>query len=45
MTVLEGLRKDFGTTLILATHDQALTDLATRRLLLSDGEVSQPGSD
>jgi len=43
MVILEGLRKDFGTTLILATHDQSLTSQATRKLLLDEGKLSQSG--
>jgi len=45
MAILEGLRTDFGTTLILATHDQSLTNQATRKLLLSEGGISQSGNE
>ena len=33
------VRKEFGTTLVLATHDQELSGRATRRILLRDGKA------
>lgn len=37
--LLTGLHRDFGTTLVLVTHDQDLAQLAERVIVLRDGRV------
>ena len=39
LDLLERLRREAGTTLVLVTHDPALADRATRRVRLRDGRV------
>ncbi len=43
LEVLADLRRRFGTTLVLVTHDAAVAALAGRRLLLSDGRLVTDG--
>ena len=38
------LRNDFGTTLVLVTHDDGLAGLANRRVRLGDGRVIEGGA-
>jgi putative ABC transport system ATP-binding protein len=39
MTILAGLREQSGVTLILATHDEDIARIATRRVKLRDGSI------
>ena len=39
-----GLRDELGTTLVLVTHDDALANLADRRVRLQDGRVIEGGA-
>jgi predicted ABC-type transport system involved in lysophospholipase L1 biosynthesis ATPase subunit len=39
MDSLEQVRNDFGTTVVLVTHDSLLADQADRKLTLVDGRL------
>ena len=39
LAVFESLRRDFGTTILLATHDESLARHSSRKLLLEDGRT------
>jgi ABC-type lipoprotein export system ATPase subunit len=39
MEVFELVKDDFGTTIVLATHDSELARHATKRILLSEGKA------
>ena len=40
MKMFELARSDFGTTILLATHDEELATRATKKILLKDGKVT-----
>ncbi len=44
MDLLFSLQAEYGTTLLLVTHDEVLAGRCGRRLLMTDGRLSEPGA-